>query len=139
MTSQTRSAAIEHHIGATGTLTVKVAACDIRVLASPDDNVRVRTFDGRPLSDTVKIETGVDSLSLREAGRFLGASFLTGEHSSVGLEIEVPPSAATTVQTASGEIAANGLRGEQQYRSASGSIRLDQVAGRITTNPFRGT
>jgi hypothetical protein len=138
MTSETRAATIDHPIGSSGSLSVKVASADVFLVPSADDHVRVRTLDGRPLPDHVKVETEGDTVAVREAGRFLGVSVSIGDGHSVALEIEVPTTAATTIQTASGSVAANGLRGEQQFRTASGEVRLDHAAGQITTETVSG-
>jgi hypothetical protein len=138
MTSETRSTSIDHAIGPTGQLIVKVAAAEIRIVPSADDHVRVRSVDGRPLSDDIKFETGDGSLSIRESGRFLGISVSIGQDRSAGLELEVPPAAETLIQTASGALSARGMIGEQHYRTASGDIRLDGAAGSVTAETVSG-
>jgi DUF4097 and DUF4098 domain-containing protein YvlB len=138
MTSDARPVAIDHPIGPNGQLTVKVATRDIRLVPSPDDHVRVRSTDGRPLGDDITIEAGDGSLSIRETGRFLGMDLFFDTDRSVGIVLEVPPAAETNVQTASGDISANGLRGEQLYRSASGAVSLEDALGRITTETVSG-
>jgi DUF4097 and DUF4098 domain-containing protein YvlB len=138
MTSDARPVAIDHPIGPTGQLTVKVATGDVRLVPSADDHVRVRSTDGRPLPDDFTIEAGDGSLSIRETRRFLGMDLVIDRGRSVGIVVEVPPAAETTVQTASGDITANGLRGEQLYRSASGAVGLEDARGRITTETVSG-
>ena len=140
MTSDTRPAAIDHPIGSKGSLTVKVAASDIRLVPSADDHARVRTIDGRQLPDDYEVEMETGSISVRQVNRFLGVtlSLGTGFGRSAALEIEVPPAAETTIQTTSGTIVGTGLRGDQHYRSASGDIQLTRAAGRITTETVSG-
>jgi DUF4097 and DUF4098 domain-containing protein YvlB len=139
MTSRVRPA-VAHAIGADGRLTVKVAASDVRLVPSSDDHVRVRTVDGTPLPEDYELETDADGLSIRQVNRFLGLTVAlgTGRGRAIGLEIEVPSAAETTIQTASGEVTATGLRGEQRYRSASGDIRLERAGGRVTTETVAG-
>lgn len=138
MTSDTHPASIDHAIGPTGQLTVKVATYDVRLGPSSDEQVHVRSADGGPLPDDVKIETGVNSLSIRQVGRFLGVSVSFGESRSVALEVEVPTMAEAVVQTASGKVTSTGLNGEQNYRSASGDIRLERAGGRINAETVSG-
>jgi DUF4097 and DUF4098 domain-containing protein YvlB len=140
MTSETQPAAIDHPIGPTGRLTVKVAGSDVRLIPAADDHVRVRTIDGRPLPDDYEIETEDGGLSVRQVNRLLGMTVAigTGFGRSVALEIEVPESAETTIQTASGAITGTGLRGDQQYRSASGDVELTRGSGRITAETVSG-
>jgi DUF4097 and DUF4098 domain-containing protein YvlB len=138
MTSDARPAAIDHPIDPNGQLTVRVATRDIRLVPSPDDHVRVRSTDGRPLPDDMTIEAAEGSLSINERRGFLGLDLVFDRDGSVGIVIEVPPAAETTVQTASGDITANGLVGEQHYRSASGAVGLEDARGRITTETVSG-
>jgi putative adhesin len=143
MTSDTRATAIDHVIGPRGHLDVKLAARDIRIVPSADDHVRVRSVDGRAMPEDIKVEATEGSLSIREAGRFLGVSFSVGDASigrnrTANLEVEVPVAAETIVQTASGSISASGLTGEQVYRTASGEVTIDGAAGRITAESVSG-
>jgi hypothetical protein len=139
MTSDPRTDSIDHAIGPTGLLTVKLVSRDIRLVPSPDNHVRVRSVDNGPLAEDIKFEMGDGSLSIREeVGRFLGVDLSIGKGRSVGLEVEVPPAAETTIQTASSTMAATGLTGDQHYRSASGDIRLERVAGHITAETVSG-
>jgi len=136
MTSDTRATAIDHAIGPKGHLDVKLAARDIRIVPSADDHVRVRSVDGKAMPEDIKVEATEGSLSIREAGRFLGVSFAVGEASigrnrTASLEVEVPVAAETIVQTASGSLSASGLSGEQVYRTASGDVTItaESVSG----------
>jgi hypothetical protein len=143
MTSDTRATAIDHVIGPRGHLDVKLAASDIRIVPSADDHVRVRSVDGRAMPEDIKVEATEGSLSIREAGRFLGVSFSVGDASigrnrTASLEVEVPVAAETIVQTASGSLSASGLSGEQVYRTASGDVTIDGAAGRITAESVSG-
>jgi hypothetical protein len=138
MTSDTRPASIDHAIGSTGQVTVKVASFDIRLGPSSDDYVHVRAADGGPLPDDLKVETAIDSVSIRQVGRFLGVSVSFGESRTVALDVELPPLAETIVQTASGAVSATGLQGDQNYRTASGDIRLERTGGRVTAETVSG-
>jgi hypothetical protein len=138
MTSDTRPASIDHAIGSTGQVTVKVASFDIHLGPSSDDQVHVRAADGRPLPDDLKVETAIDSVSIRQVGRFLGVSLSFGESRTVALDVELPPLAETIVQTASGAVSATGLQGDQNYRTASGDIRLERVGGRVAAETVSG-
>jgi hypothetical protein len=138
MTSDTRPASIDHAIGSTGQVTVKVASFDIRLGPSSDDHVHVRAADGGPLPDDLKVETAIDSVSIRQVGRFLGVSLSFGESRTVAVDVELPRLAETIVQTASGAVSATGLHGDQNYRTASGDIRLERTGGRVTAETVSG-
>jgi hypothetical protein len=132
-------ATIEHRIGPTGRLSIKVADWDLVLAASPDDVARVRGADGQALPDDLEVERGTDSLSIRQPSRFSDVGFVLGAQAGGRrLAIEVPAHAAVNVESASGDIAANGLRGEQRLRTASGNLRLDAAAGVVTTETDSG-
>jgi len=132
-------ATIEHRIGPTGRLSVKVADWDLVLAASPDDIARVRGADGQALPDELEVERGSDSLSIRQPSRFPDVGFVMGAQAGGRrLAIEVPAHAAVNIDSASGDIAASGLRGEQRLRTASGDLRLDGAAGDITTETVSG-
>lgn len=134
-TTNAAGVVVDHRIGSRGTLTIRVAAAEIRLAGTDGDRVAVRTPDGRTLSDRVVIETTDDGISIREKS---GISFGRG-HRTVQLEIEVPAEAAISVETASGWIDGQGLRGEQQrYRTVSGEIGLRAGAGRIDVGSVSG-
>jgi hypothetical protein len=132
-------ATIEHRIGPTGRLSIKVADWDVVLASSPDDVARVRGADGQALPDDLEVERGTDSLSIRQPSRFSGVGFVLGAQAGGRrLAIDVPAHAAVNVESASGDIAANGLRGEQHLRTASGDLRLDAAAGDVTTETVSG-
>jgi hypothetical protein len=132
-------ATIEHRIGPTGRLSVKVADWDLVLASSPDDIARVRGADGQALPDDLEIERGADSLAIRQPSRFPGDGFVLGAQAGGRrLAIEVPAHAAVNVESASGDIAANGLRGDQHMRTASGDLRLDAAAGDVTAETVSG-
>jgi hypothetical protein len=132
-------ATIEHRIGPTGRLSIKVADWDLVLAPSPDDVARVRGADGQALPDDLEVERGTDSLSIRQPSRFPGVGFVLGAQAGGRrLAIEVPAHAAVNVESASGDIAANGLRGDQHLRTASGYLRLDAAAGDVTTETVSG-
>jgi DUF4097 and DUF4098 domain-containing protein YvlB len=132
-------ATIEHRIGPTGQLSIKVADWDLVLAASPDDVARVLGADGQALPDDLEVERGTDSLSIRQPSRFPGVGFdLGAQAGGRRLAIEVPAHAAVNIESASGDIAANGLRGDQHLRTASGDLRLDAAAGDVTTETVSG-
>jgi Putative adhesin len=127
---------MEHGISARGRLTIRLATAEIRLLPSADGRVVVGTPEGRSLPDRVIFETTDDSLTIREKAAF-GVSLGRGGR-TIQLEIAVPPAAEVTIETASGWLDAQGLVGEQRYRTASGEIRLRDGAGRIDLTSVSG-
>ncbi len=140
MTRDTASqTSIEHLIGPSGRLIVRLADWDVDLDAATDDTVRVRDSEGRPLPDHLEVERGTGSLAIRQPSRLgdLGVSFGSpGEGRR--LVIEVPAQAYVDVETASGDIEATGLRGTQQFKSASGVLRVDAVRGELIAESVSG-
>ena len=54
------------------------------------------------------------------------------------LEVELPRRATVVLEAASGDFEADGLIGDQRYRTASGDVRLRDVAGRISVDAVSG-
>jgi hypothetical protein len=140
MTRDTAAAAtIEHRIGHTGRLAVKLADWDVELVAGPDDVVRVQDADGKGLPASLEVERGTDSLSVRQPSLFQGIDFVLGSRESGRrLRIEVPARAAVNVQTASGDVAADGLRGDQHLRTASGALHLASVGAELNAETVSG-
>ena len=128
---------IEHEIGPTGLLAVRLRSGDARLRAVDGSVVRVHDNDG-DLERRVVVERGDGSLSLR-AGREAssGEGRSRGTHSSE-LVIDVPTGATVVVETSSAEVTIDGLTGDQRYRTASGDIRLRDVSGRLTVETMSG-
>jgi hypothetical protein len=134
---------LEHEIGPTGLVAIRLHASDIRIRAVDGSVVRVNDTTGT-LARSVRIERGPGSLSL-QADR--GLSLSLGSLGSIGLgvgrrvpnlEIEVPRQATLVVETASGGITVDGLAGDQRYRTASGQVRLRDVCGSLTLDVVSG-
>ena len=130
--------AIEHRIGETGTLTVRVASWDVEVVAVAGDVVRIRDASGASLPDGVEVERSATSFSIRQPNRF-GVDLSSGRRSnSTKLAIEVPERANVSVQTASGDIQAAKLHGPIGVRTASGDVLLVDVGGEVQAETVSG-
>jgi Putative adhesin len=140
MTRDTATQAdIEHPIGATGRLSVKLSDWDVRLVAGSDDVVRVHDADGAGLPADLEIERGTDSLTIRQPSRFPGIDVvLGGDSSGRRLLIDVPAHAAVDITTASGDIDAIGLLGDQRFRTASGDLQLRTAGGDVATETISG-
>ncbi len=135
-TSNGTAVVTDHRIGTQGTVAIRLASAEVRIAGTDGDRVVVRTPDGRSLPDRVVIETTDDGLTVRERDSS-GISFGRGVR-TVQLEIDVPATAEVGVDTASGWIDVQGIRGPQRYRTAAGEIGLRGVAGRIDVNAVSG-
>lgn len=128
---------IEHEIGPTGLLAIRLRAGDARLRAVEGSVVRVHDVDG-DLERSVLVERGDGSLSLRAGGGGLfGEGKRRGSHSA-DLVIDVPSRATVVVETASAEVTIEGLIGDQRYRTASGDIRLRDVSGQLSIESMSG-
>jgi hypothetical protein len=136
----TNETAIAHTIGAAGSLAVRVASWDVRLVGVAGDEVRVRNADGGPLPH-IEVERGPDSLRIAQPsllGR-LGIGIVVGaDPRDVRLVIEVPSGASVDVQSASGDLDATGLRNSQHYRTASGEVDVRETAGELVTETVSG-
>ncbi|HET9344980.1 MAG TPA: DUF4097 family beta strand repeat-containing protein [Candidatus Limnocylindrales bacterium] len=138
MSSTGTARTIEHRIGETGSLTVRVAQLDVEVVAVSGDVVRVKGADRADVPDNIEIDRDAESLTIRQQQRF-GLDIAIGRRSSTSkLAIEVPARAAVTVQTASGDVQAANLRGPVRMRTTSGDILLVDVAGDVQVETVSG-
>ena len=135
-TNDTGTRIIDHLIGRHGRLAIRLAAAELRLTGTDGDRVVVRTPRGAALPERVVIETVDGGLTVREK-ELRGLTFSLGRK-VVQLEIEVPATAEIAIDTASGWLDGQGLRGEQRYRTASGETRLLAGAGRIEFNTVSG-
>jgi len=133
-TNDTSAPAIEHHIGPSGRLAVKVASWDVDVTGVDGETATVRSADGGSLPNAIEIERDGDSITIRQPNRIFGF----GGGSNVHLKITVPLETAATIQTASGDVRVAGLRGRQEIRTASGDIVLDGVADETSAETVSG-
>jgi hypothetical protein len=128
---------LEHEIGASGVLAVRLRAGDARLRAVDGPVVRVHDADG-DLERRVRVERGDGSLSLRvrnrgDVGDDMGHGSRTAE-----LLIDVPRGATVVVETASAEVTVEGLTGDQRYRTTSGDLSLRDVSGRLVVDSVSG-
>lgn len=152
MTTST-GAAIEHPIGAEGRLAIRIRSGEVRVRAVDGDTARVRDINGRDLDDLFEVEATDGSLALRtrrglDVGwlgfgprdllDWMGPSARGGSAYAPELAVEVPRRAAVVIEAASGEVEADGLAGDQRYRTASGDITLRAVSGRVSVEAVSG-
>src|SRR6187402_1000823 len=115
---------LEHRIGETGNVTVRVAEWDVEVVAIDGDVVRIKDAAGDRLPSNLEIARAEDGLTIRQPGHFGIDRITTRRPSTQKLSVEVPSVAVVTVQTASGDIQAARLHGPIQMRTASGDVLL---------------
>ena len=132
-TSQT----IEQGIGDHGLVTVRLADWDAEIRGIDGDTARVWNANGGPLPDELQVDRTADGIAIRQYDK--GLTIVLGRRSrDVRLAIEVPKSAAVSIQTASGDAQATGLRGPVNARSASGDLMLVDVNGEVQAETVSG-
>ena len=136
----TAGARLEHRIGADGLLVLRLRSGNVALRGVDGETARLHDRNGHDLADMFTIEAADGSLSL-VAGR--GLEIVVGSRSfrrgaggghAPDLEVEVPRRASLVLQTASGEVRADGLAGDQRYQTASGDLDLRDVSGRISVD-----
>ncbi len=137
MTGVGTGSGIEHEIGATGLLAVRLRAGDVRLRGVEGPIVRIIDAD-RELEGRLQVDRGEGSLSVRvDAGDPFGMGIHPDGHGE-DLVIEVPMGATVVVEAASAEITIDGLTGDQRYRTSSGDIRLRDVSGQLSVETVSG-
>jgi hypothetical protein len=134
-TNDTR-ASFEHPIGSRGRLTVRLASAELRLRAGDDDRVIVRTPDGRSFPDRLIIEPVDGGLTIRDKEVF-GLGFALGRR-TVQLDIQVPADAELGIDSASGWVETDGLRGVQRIGTVSGEVHLRRASGTIELTAVSG-
>lgn len=154
MARYVRTQSIEHPIGSDGRVVLKVTAADVRVRGTDDDSAIMRaTFEISASSEAeadaifersrMRVAAGSGALAIEESnGSSLGGMIgriLTGRGSvDIDVELEVPRSARLVIETISGEITAEGLRGEQRCTTTSGDLYLDDAGGTMRIETVSG-
>ncbi len=136
----TSGTVLEHDIGPTGLLAVRLHASDLRVRAVDGSTVRISDPTG-DLQGTVAIERGPGSLSLRAERSIsvgVGSLGIDVGRRAPDLTIDVPRGATVVFETASGDLTVDGLIGDQRYRTASGTILLREVSGQLAVDAVSG-
>ena len=134
---------LEHTIGSDGLLVLRLRDGEVRLRATDGEAVHVRDVNGHDLNDMFAIAAAAGSLSLT-SGR--GLEIVIGPRSvrrghgrhTPELEIEMPRGAALVLEAASGDVQAEGLVGDQRYRTASGDVALSAVSGKVTVEVVSG-
>ncbi|HJP71079.1 MAG TPA: DUF4097 family beta strand repeat-containing protein [Candidatus Limnocylindria bacterium] len=149
MATFVRTQQIEHPIGPNGRFALRVTSPDIELRASDDGTARVSVqFELRASTDAeadelfdrvrFHVREGDGFLEVTEPkrgdqgiggiARMLGIGSARAEAS---VSAEVPAGTNLTYDGVSADVTAGGLRGDQEYRTVSGDLVLDRLAGTV--------
>jgi hypothetical protein len=137
MTGTTTGAILEHAIGPDGLFSIRLRDGEARLRGVDGDAVRIRDVKGHDLGELFTTELGDGSASLRVT-RGTDLFGRRGGAPAPDLEIDLPRRATVVIETASAEVEAEGLLGDQRYRTASGDLTLRGVSGRIAVEAVSG-
>ena len=136
MTTKTVSS-VAHTIGAEGLFVLQLGSAGVRLRGVDGDVVQVEDRHGNAIGDDFDVETGEGSLAVR-ARKGLRIKTGPGRHDTPDLEVRVPRRATVVVETASGDLEAEDLAGEQRFHTASGDIELSRVSGTVSIEAASG-
>ncbi|HEX6138956.1 MAG TPA: DUF4097 family beta strand repeat-containing protein [Candidatus Limnocylindria bacterium] len=154
MARYVRTQAIEHPIGLDGRVAMKVTAAAVRIHGTDAGQAVMRaTFEISASSEAeadalfersrMRVAAGSGSLAIEEAndsslGGVIGR-LLTGRGSvGVDVELELPRDTRIVLETVSGEVTVDGMRGEQRYTTTSGDIYVSDAGGALRINTVSG-
>ncbi len=127
---------VDQAIPPNGRVSIRLVSAEVRLTAGDTDRVTIRTGNGAEPGERLEIESTDGELVVRERD-LLGLAF-GKHHGTRRLDVRLPAAADTTVDIASGRIEANGLRGRQRYRTASGDVAITDGAGPIEVTAVSG-
>lgn len=127
---------IDHQVGARGRLILRQTSGEVSVRGVEGDRIRVRADDEKAFKERYSIETGKDSVEVRQTEKLGFGIFGRGE--SVDLMVEVPHGANVSVETQSGDIDVLDLSGSKSFRTASGEVALHRLAGAVEVETVSG-
>lgn len=143
-TTSSATRIVEHEIGPSGELVLKVVEGDIAIRAVDGGTARV-TIHAPGLEDRIGIDRLPGALHVRLPERFLSLGWLgvdlggiLGQRRAVRLDVELPRAARLSVDGASSRVIGDGLAGEQRFHLVSGDLRLIAGGGRISFDGVSG-
>jgi hypothetical protein len=136
MTATTTGASLDHVIGPHGLLSIRLGDGRARLRAVDGGSLLIRDGHRRDLADMFDIQLGEGSASFHADKRWDGGRHGRGHTPDV--EVDVPRGATVVIEAGSADIEADGLAGDQRYRTASGDITLRAVSGHVSVDAVSG-
>ena len=131
-----------HRIGAHGKFSLINVSGDVRLEGTDGDEVHViaRSSGGRGEWLPLIVRRDEDGLHVEadeKSVEFLGMRVRRGPE-GIDFQVQLPRGARVDTSTVSGDVDAQGLNGEQAYKSVSGDIELAGHGGRISLSTVSG-
>ena len=150
-----RTQSIAHRIGERGRLMLRVHGADVSIKGVPGDEASLRaSFEIRAASDEeadrifeearLQTEAGGSQLLVEERdnvpsiGSAISRLFSGRGQVALSIEAQVPSLVELRVESASADVQADGLQGDQRFESVSGDLYLTDVGGTIRVNTVSG-
>jgi Toastrack DUF4097 len=127
---------IEHEIGTDGSLTIRGHDGPVELRAVDGTAVRIQGGGPRRLEDDYRIQQAPGSLELTAITSWQ-LRMLRGEPRCQPIEVTLPRGTRVRVETASGDVRAVGIAGDQAYRTVSGDVDVD-APGRVDLETVSG-
>jgi hypothetical protein len=155
MATFVRTQSIDHTIGPSGLLTMKLTSGDVTMRAVPGGDVHIRAnYEIRAASEEeatrafaeahLQVDGGDGYLTVEEPddrstlGALVGR-FLSGRGDlELSVNIELPEAAELRLDVVSSDVNVDGLRGDQRYNTVSGDLTVTRGGGTVRTNSVSG-
>jgi predicted component of type VI protein secretion system len=121
-----------------GTVEILVSTADLRVRGVDGNRVIVRSRNGDPLADGLRIEAAPGVVRIRDGDGIRFGPLQFFGRPSADLDIDVPRGAAISLRTLSGSVVATGLAGASRWATASGDLRIATSAGPVQVETMSG-
>jgi hypothetical protein len=149
-----RTQTIEHPIGQTGRLGIKITSADIVLRGTGGEGARVSAnFEIRASSDEeadrifaevkLVVDQGDGYLQVSEPGAYKSLDsfvgrFFSGRGVDMTVTAELPAHAELALAGVSSDVNVEGLLGDQQYATVSGDLSLTRLGGSARVNSVSG-
>ncbi len=150
-----RTQEIEHEIGPTGSLQLRITSADVRIRGIEGGVARVRGIFEVRAADEAEADEAFAALQLRVVrdehalgieepkrqihGLAGGLRRLLGTPTAdLSVEVELPAGAELNFDGVSSDLTAAGLRGDQRFKTVSGDMVLTDVGGELGLHSVSG-
>ncbi len=156
MATFVRTQEIEHEIGPTGSLRLRITSADVRFRGADGGVALVRGIFEVRAADEAEADEMFAALQLRvvrdehaldisepkaQIGGLVGGlhRLLSGmPHAELTVEVELPAGAEINFDGVSSDVTAAGLRGDQRFKTVSGDMVLTDVGGELGLHSVSG-